>query len=111
MNWIIKFFLAGGLITGANALMRLSPKLSASLIALPTSSIIYFLFLWNDSKDKTLLANASWDIFRIVIPSLLFFPLFSLALTKWNLNFPLGLSLAIVACVLVYVIQTKLGWG
>jgi len=111
MNWIIKFFLAGGLITGANALMRLSPKLSASMIALPTSSIIYFIFLWSDSKDPALLSQASWDIFKIVIPSLLFFPIFSLGLTKFQLNFPLSLLAATLLCILVYWIQTKLGWG
>ncbi len=111
MNWIIKFLLAGGLITGANALMRWSPKLSASLIALPTTTIIYFIFLWNDSKDPQVLSQASWDIFKIVIPSLLFFPVFSLSLTRFAFSFPISLLVAITFCSGIYLIQTKLGWG
>jgi hypothetical protein len=111
VNWILKFFLAGGLITGANALMRWSPKLSASLIARPTSTIIYFIFLWSDTKDPQLLSQASWDIFKIVIPSLLFFPVFSLLLTRAGLSFVPSLLLAVTVCSGIYLIQTKLGWG
>jgi hypothetical protein len=111
VNWVVKFFLAGGLITGANALMRLSPKLSASLIALPTSSIIYFIFLWTDTKDPQVISRASWDIFKIVVPSLVFFPLLSIFLTRFNLSFFPSLLLSVVACSALYYLQMKLGLG
>ena len=111
MNFWIKTLITAGIIASANGLMRWSPKASAALVALPLSSLIYLTWLWVETKNSGLVATASMDILRIVIPSLIFFPLLSLGMTKFAWSFPLAMIIASLGAIGAYVIQRSLGWG
>jgi hypothetical protein len=111
MNFWMKTLITAVIIASANGLMRWSPKASAALVALPLSSLIYLTWLWNDSRDNVTIATASMDIFRIVIPSLLFFPVLSWGITKWGWSFPVAMTVASLAAIGAYVVQRSLGWG
>lgn len=111
MNFWLKVLITTGIISSANALMKFSPKASAIMIALPTSSLIYLLWLWSDTKNPAQIATASMDIFKIVIPSLVFFPVLSLSLTRGGLSFPISMLLASLSAILWYAGQRLLGWG
>mgnify|MGYP006864793851 CR=1 FL=1 len=111
MNFWLKTLLTAVIIASANGLMRWSPRASAALVALPLSSLIYLTWLWNDTRNTQVVATASMDIFRIVIPSLLFFPLLSWGLTKGAWSFPVAMVVASLAAILVYLVQRSFGWG
>lgn len=111
MSFWLKVLITTLIISGANGLMRISPKASAIMIALPTSSLIYLLWLWSDTKNPTAIATASMDIFKIVIPSLIFFPVLSLSLTRGGLSFPVSMLIASMSAILWYAGQRLLGWG
>jgi hypothetical protein len=111
MNFWLKVLINAAIISSANGLMKFSPKASAVLIALPTSSLIYLFWLWGETKNPTLIATASMDIFKIVIPSLIFFPVLSISLMKGGYSFPLSLFIASISAVFWYLGQRLLGWG
>jgi hypothetical protein len=111
MSYLLKVIVSSLIIVGANSLIKWSPKAASSLIALPIMSLIYLCFMYYDFKDSQLVANASWDIFKIVIPSLAFFPILSFAITKFNLEVPLALLLASAISIGIYLIQRQLGLG
>lgn len=111
MNFWLKTLITAVIIASANGLMRWSPKASAALVALPLSSLIYLTWLWRDTRSTELVAAASMDIFRIVIPSLIFFPLLSWGLTKAAWSFPLAMLVASLAAIGAYLVQRSFGWG
>jgi hypothetical protein len=75
---------------------------------LPLTSIIAIIWLYNDTHDVSKIANLSWNIFWFVIPSLLFFILLPIFLTKFNLNFFVSMLLSSSVTIVFYFIFAKI---
>ncbi|MCX6130437.1 MAG: DUF3147 family protein [Proteobacteria bacterium] len=104
---LIKIFVSSGIIASASELAKKSPFLGAILLALPFTSILSIVWMHYEAVDKQKIAELSWSIFWLVPPSLSFFPIFAILLTK-NTNF--WLAFAVAACIsfIVYLVYSKI---
>ena len=80
MYLLLKALLSGAIIAAASELARRSSLLGAVLISLPLTSILAMIWLYRDTRDVDEVADLSWSILWVVIPSLVFFVVVPLAL-------------------------------
>ena len=73
MYLVLKALLSGAVIAAASELARRSSLLGAVLISLPLSSILASIWLYRDTKDVGEVADLSWAILWVIVPSLVFF--------------------------------------
>lgn len=99
--FIFKTFLTALIIAGISELGRRYTFFAAALASLPLTSILAFLWLYHDTQDTQKIIDLSYDIFWLVIPSLLFF-LFLPFLLKQGVNFYSAMILSSVAMSLGY---------
>ena len=71
------------------------------LASLPLVSLISFIWLYLETKDNTKIIELSWNIFWLVLPSLVLFLILPILL-KWKVGFFLSLILATVTMVMAY---------
>ena len=93
MHLIIKAAVSGVLIAVASELARRSSLMGAVLISLPLTSILAMIWLYRDTRDPAQVADLSWSILWVVIPSVVFFVVLPLALKKFDFSWAL-----LVAC-------------
>lgn len=110
---IIKILLSAVMIYLVNEVVvaRSKPLLGALIASLPLTSLLTFLWIWMDLKDKPAeqvekLAAHSTGVFWFVLPSLPMFLLFP-ALLRRGLHF--GVSMAI-CCVVTMVLYGATAW-
>jgi hypothetical protein len=110
---VIKTLFSAALIVAISEIAKRSAGLGGLLASLPVISLFAMIWLYVDTGDTEKIAQLSFNIFWLVLPSL---PLF-LAL-PWLLHrgmgfYPaLGISLLVVACgyfVVGYVLQEFFG--
>jgi hypothetical protein len=77
---VLKALLSGILIAVASEVARRSSLLGAVLISLPLSSILALIWLYRDTRDTTEVAELSWSILWVIVPSVVFFVVLPLAL-------------------------------
>lgn len=80
MYLLLKAILSGAIIAVASEVARRSSLLGAVLISLPLSSILAAIWLYRDTQDTGEVAAFSWSILWVIVPSLMFFVVFPLAL-------------------------------
>ena len=80
MYLLLKALLSGAVIAAASELARRSSLLGALLISLPLTSILAMLWLYRDTKDTGEVADLSWAILWVVVPSVVFFVVLPVAL-------------------------------
>ena len=80
MYLLLKALLSGAIIAAASELARRSSLLGAVLISLPLTSILAMIWLYRDTRSSDEVADLSWSILWVVIPSLVFFVALPLAL-------------------------------
>ena len=97
MYLLLKALLSGAVIAIASELARRSSLLGAVLISLPLSSILAAIWLYRDTRDTEEVASLSWSILWVVVPSLVFFVVFPLALRSVEFWPALGLACAATA--------------
>ncbi len=100
MYLLLKALLSGAIIAAASELARRSSLVSAVLISLPLTSILAFVWLYRDTQDTGEVAELSWSILWVVVPSLVFFVVLPLALG--SVGFWPALVLASTATALSY---------
>lgn len=76
-RFVIKVLITALVVAGVSELGKRSGFVAALLASLPLTSLLAFIWLYLDTKDNVAVAGLSMDIFWLVIPSLLFFPVFS----------------------------------
>lgn len=100
MYVVLKALLSGAVIALASELARRSSLLGAVLISLPLMSILAMIWLYRDTADADEVASLSWSILWVIVPSLVFFVAFPLALRRFD--FWPSLLLACAATALAY---------
>lgn len=73
MYVLVKALLSGAIAALASEAARRSPLLGAVLISLPLTSILAIVWLYRDEGDVGKIADLSWSILFVIVPSLVFF--------------------------------------
>jgi hypothetical protein len=97
---VFKALLSGAIIAAASEIARRSSLLGAVLISLPLTSILTAVWLYRDTQDAGEVADLSWSILWVIVPSLVFFVVLPLALR--STDFWPALGLACTATALSY---------
>lgn len=97
MYFLTKTLITALIVAGISELARRYSLLAAALASLPLTSILAFIWVYYESKDVQKVAELSWSVMWLVIPSLLFFIMFPL-LIKYGLKFTPAL---ILSCVIM----------
>jgi hypothetical protein len=97
---LLKALLSGAVIAAASEIARRSSLLGAVLISLPLTSILAAFWLYRDTRDTGEVADLSWSILWVIVPSLVFFVVLPLALR--SIGFWPALGLACTATALGY---------
>ncbi len=109
MYFVIKIFTSALIIALVSELSKKSTFLAAFLVSLPLISIISFIWIYLDTKDLNRLSQMSYEVFWLVIPSLVFFLAFPYAIKQGLTFWPsLGISMLITAIfygVTVYLVK------
>jgi hypothetical protein len=92
--------LSGVVVALASEAARRSSLLGAVLISLPLTSILAVIWLYRDTRDNGEVADLSWSILWVIVPSLVFFVVLPLALRATS--FWASLALACAATALAY---------
>lgn len=101
MQFALKVLISAVLVAGASELGKRNALAGAILVSLPLTSVLAMIFVHQDGGSPAALAQLSWSIFWIVIPSLVLFVAFAL-LTKHGVSFWSALALSIVVTIIAY---------
>lgn len=107
MYVLLKALLSGAIIAAASELARRSSLLGAILISLPLTSILAMLWLYRDTRDADEVADLSWSILWVIVPSLVFFVVLPFALRS-DVSFWVAIALACAATAISYAVWL---WG
>ncbi len=107
MIYLLKIFITTGLIVGVSEISKRSSVLAAFFLALPIISMIAFVWIYVESKDKIKIAEISQETFWYIIPTL---PMFLLLtwLLKNSYNFYFSLFLCSVLTAGLFAITQYL---
>ena len=103
MYLLLKALLSGTIVAVASEVARRSSLLGAVLISLPLVSILALVWLYRDTGDTAEVADLSWSILWVIVPSVVFFLVLPLALRN-GAEFWLALILACGATAASYAI-------
>ena len=92
-RFVIKIVVTALVVAGVSELGKRSGFVAALLASLPLTSLLAFIWMYLDTKDNIAVAGLSMDIFWLVIPSLLFFPVFSYLL-RHEVQFVISMLIA-----------------
>ena len=98
---IIKVVFTALIIVAISEIGKRSSVFAALLASLPLTSLLAFIWLYLDKHENEPVAKLSMDIFWMVIPSLVFFPIFSFLLRQ-NLSFYLSMGISAILTAAVY---------
>jgi hypothetical protein len=107
MYFAFKTLISALIIAGVTQLSEKTPTLAAFLKSLPITSFMVFFLMKIEGRTNTEMANMSWDILWLVIPSLLLFIIFPLLINK-GLNFYASIGVASIVMGIGYAITLKL---
>jgi hypothetical protein len=100
LSYLSKILFTAIIITLITELTKRSGALLGSILAaLPLTSILALIMIYLDTKDKNLVSELSFNIFWLVIPSLIFFILLPLLLNKLHFWVAIGASLSIMLVI------------
>lgn len=103
LYFAIKVIISSVLIVLVSEVSKRSTFLGSVFASVPLVSILAFIWLYIDTKDKVKVADLSWGIFWLVIPSLSMFILLPALLKK--MGFYPALVISVVIMVLFYFIM------
>lgn len=111
--YFVKLAITGLLIVTISEISKRNIFLGGLLASLPLVSYLALIWFYVDTKDVGKTADLSVNIFWLVLPSLVFFPLFSFLLrNKWNFYASLGVSTGVTICLyfLTVIVAKKAGF-
>lgn len=103
LYYAIKVIISSLLIVLVSEVSKRSTFFGSVFASVPLVSILAFLWLYIDTKDKAKVAELSRGIFWLVIPSLSMFILLPILLKK--MGFYPALAISVVLMVLFYFIM------
>ena len=98
---IFKFGLSAAVIVAVSEIAKRSSLLGGLLASLPLTSLLAFVWLWQDTRDAQKVAALSNSILWLVLPSLVLFLVLPVLL-KRGVNFYPALGAAIAAMLVSY---------
>jgi hypothetical protein len=101
---LIKYIVTAVLVVIISEVAKRYSLFGALLASLPLTSILAMVWLYNETEDVTKVANLSYDIFWLVIPSLTFFMVFPWLLKK-GLDFYLSMGVASIMTASCYFLM------
>ena len=112
--YLLKTLVSAILIVCIAEFAKRSSAFAALIASLPVTSLLAFIWLRIDGIETEKIANLSEQIFWLVIPSLVLFPLFAILL-RMGIQFWLSLSAAAAVTAGVYfamlMLMRRLGIG
>lgn len=112
MYLILKTLITALVVVGISELGKRFSLLGGLLASLPLTSILAFIWLYQDTKDVGKVIELSYIIFWMVIPSLFFFIAFPVLLKMgWKFYPSLAASAAMMGIVysLYVIVMKKMG--
>ncbi len=100
--YAIKFCISASLIVLISEIARRSTGFAALIASLPLTSLLAFVWLGVEGAPPEKIAELSGQIFWLIVPSLVLFPLLSLLLRS-GVNVWVSLVAASAATVLAYL--------
>jgi len=106
MFYLLKIIIALVVIIGATELSKKNTTLAAILLAMPIIFFVSFTLIWEESKNKTLVAALIQETTMYILPVIPFLFLFSYLL-KTGFNYYLALLIAIVGITIGTLLMKK----
>ncbi|HEX2962498.1 MAG TPA: DUF3147 family protein [Ignavibacteriales bacterium] len=103
LYYALKVIISSILIVVVSEVSKRSTFLGSVFASVPLVSILAFIWLYVDTKDKLKVAELSRGIFWLVIPSLSMFLLLPVLMKK--MGFYAALAISIVVMVLFYFVM------
>jgi len=103
--YLIKILLTSIIILLISEFSKRSNLIATIFAAIPTISVLSFLWIYVEQKDINKISNLSTSIFWMVIPSLPLFLIFPYLL-KRGINFYLSLLISCGITVVLYIFYT-----
>ena len=104
MEYLIKIAFSSILVVLVSEISKRSTLMGGLLASLPVVSLLAIIFLYSDTKDISKVSELSISIFWLVLPSLVFFVIFPLLLSK-NFSFYPSMGVSIVATIVCYYLM------
>lgn len=98
---IFKFGLSAAVIVAVSEIAKRSSLLGGLLASLPLTSLLAFVWLWQDTRDAQKVAALSNSILWLVLPSLVLFLVLPVLL-KRGVHFYPALGTAVAAMLVAY---------
>lgn len=93
---LIKILISAVLIGAISEVARRNSFIGGLLASIPLTSLLAFIWLYVDTKDKGKIIALSNSIFWLVVPSLSFFVVFPILLKKMDFSISMVLSIGIM---------------
>ena len=106
-QYTLKILLSAATLVAVAELAKRSSFWGAALASLPLTSLLAFVWLYLDTGNSETVANLSYSIFWLVLPSLTLFLLLPLLL-RHGLNFWLSLLLSGIGTALAYWLLVRI---
>lgn len=91
LNLLGKGLFSGAVIVAASEIAKKSTIFGALVISLPLASIMSMTWLYNDTKDKTQVADYAESILWLVLPSMVLFLILPILLRRdWEFEAAMG---------------------
>jgi hypothetical protein len=101
--YVVKVIVSALVVAGVTELTRRAGAFWGGLLAsLPLVSLLAFAWLYGETRDVAAIANLSWNIFWLVLPSLTLFVALPVLL-KRGIGFPVALIISLVVMTAAYL--------
>lgn len=102
LYYLVKISLSALVIVVISEVAKRSSGFAALIASLPMTSLLAFIWLRVEGEAPAMIAELSEQIFWLIIPSLLLFPLFA-GLLRYGMAFWTSLMISIVATAICYL--------
>lgn len=109
MNPLLKILLSALLVYAISEIARRNQFAGSVLASVPLISVLAMIWLYRDTGDVERVAQFSWDVFWLVIPSLVLFVTLPVLLLKARMGFYAALAVSTAATVVAYFVMIGLG--
>lgn len=99
---LIKALLSGAIIAAVSEIAKRSPAFGALVVSLPLTSVLAFIWFWQDTRDTEGIAALSQSAFWFVLPSLPMFLVLPILL-RGGVGFWPSLALSCLLTVSLYL--------
>ena len=106
MFYLLKIIIALVVIIGATELSKKNTTLAAILLAMPIIFFVSFTLIWEESKNKSIVAALIQETTMYILPVIPFLFLFSYLL-KTGFNYYLALLIAIIGITIGTLLMKK----